>query len=90
MTREFVTTLYGAAEMSVVKGRNVKDTVAATREAMRQKVRLFRNLRALPPGSTSPAPRRGLRFDDPVIGQTERDRPGVGSAASEFIRETKL
>src|SRR5258705_7633523 len=41
MTRDFVTTLYGAAEMSVVKGRTLKDTFAATREAMDKKFGSF-------------------------------------------------
>src|SRR5579871_1939540 len=34
MTRDFVTTLYGAAESAVAKGRSLKDTMAATREVM--------------------------------------------------------
>ena len=34
MTRDFVSTLYGVAEMSVAKGRNLKETFAAIREAM--------------------------------------------------------
>ena len=32
MTRDFVTSLYGAAETSVAKGRTLKETMAATRE----------------------------------------------------------
>src|SRR6476619_4020444 len=34
MTRDFVSTLYGVAEMTVAKGRTLKDSFAATREAM--------------------------------------------------------
>ena len=41
MTRDFVTSLYGAAEMSVVKGRTLKETFAATREAMDTKFGSF-------------------------------------------------
>ena len=32
--RDFVTTLYGAAELSVARGRSLKETFAATREVM--------------------------------------------------------
>jgi len=41
MTRDFVTTLYGAAEMSVVKGRTLKEAFAAIREAMDTKFGSF-------------------------------------------------
>src|SRR6201986_3795570 len=34
MTRDFVTTLYGAAESAVAKGRDLKETMAASREVM--------------------------------------------------------
>src|ERR1700746_996729 len=34
MTRDFVTTLFGAAEAAVAKGRSLKETMAATREVM--------------------------------------------------------
>ena len=47
MTRDFVTTLYGAAEASVAKGRNLKDTMAATREVMDPKFSKLCDLRAL-------------------------------------------
>jgi hypothetical protein len=41
MTRDFVTTLYGAAEAAVAKGRNLKETMAATREVMDPKFQGF-------------------------------------------------
>ena len=41
MTRDFVTSLYGAAEMSVVKGRTLKEAFGATREAMDNKFGSF-------------------------------------------------
>src|SRR5712675_1027835 len=41
MTRDFVTSLYGAAETSVAKGRNLKESMAATREAMDKKFGSF-------------------------------------------------
>jgi glyoxylase-like metal-dependent hydrolase (beta-lactamase superfamily II) len=41
MTRDFVSTLYGLAEMAVAKGRTLKDSFAATREAMDPKCGSF-------------------------------------------------
>src|SRR5215471_18793115 len=41
MTRDFVTTLFGAAEMSVAKGRSLKESMAATREVMDPKFSTF-------------------------------------------------
>src|SRR6201989_817952 len=41
MTRDFVTSLYGAAESSVAKGRSLKETMAATREVMDPKFQDF-------------------------------------------------
>ena len=43
MTRDFVTTLYGAAEAAVARGRNLKETMAAAREVMDPK---FSSLRS--------------------------------------------
>src|SRR3984885_770104 len=41
MTRDFVNSLYGAAETSVARGRNLKETMAATREVMDPKFSSF-------------------------------------------------
>ena len=41
MTRDFVSTLYGVAEMTVAKGRTLKDLFVATREAMDPKFGSF-------------------------------------------------
>ena len=41
MTRDFVTSLYGAAESAVAKGRNLKETMASTREVMDPKFSSF-------------------------------------------------
>src|SRR3990170_5453042 len=41
MTRDFVQTLYGAAEMSVAKGRSLQETFQATREVMDPKFSSF-------------------------------------------------
>src|SRR5256884_5910795 len=43
ITRDFVATLYGAAESAVAKGRNLKETMAATREAMDPNFSSFAN-----------------------------------------------
>ncbi|MGO8477621.1 hypothetical protein ACC739_37495, partial [Rhizobium ruizarguesonis] len=41
MTRDFVSTLYGAAEISVAKGCSLKETMAACREVMDPKFSSF-------------------------------------------------
>lgn len=58
MTRDFVTTLYGAAS-SVAKGRTLKESMAATRQGDGPEVFQLRDLRTLPPFSVSRA------FDGP-------------------------
>src|SRR5258708_32906309 len=54
MTRDFVTTLYGAAESAVAKGRNLKETVAATREVMDPKFSTFPISQHSLPSTVSP------------------------------------
>src|ERR1700759_1583621 len=54
MTRDFVTTLYGAAESAVAKGRNLKETMAATREVMDPKFRDFAIFEHCLPFNASP------------------------------------
>jgi hypothetical protein len=41
MTRDFDTSLYGAAETAVARGRNLKETMATTREVMDPKFSKF-------------------------------------------------
>ena len=41
MTRDFITTLYGVAEISVARGRSLKETHAAIRESMDPKFGSF-------------------------------------------------
>jgi len=74
MTRDFVTSLYGAAETAVAKGRNLKETMAATREVMDRSFPVLRSTNTAC-RSTSRA-----RFDE-ASGITIRDldrqtRPG--------------
>ena len=72
MTRDFVTSLYGTAELSVAKGRTLKETMAATRQVMDPK--FARHLRALLPFNVSRAYDEASGIDDPVIWTDKRDR----------------
>ncbi len=85
MTRDFVTTLYGAAESAVARGRNLKDTgMAAAREVMDPKFSSFAIYEHCLPFNVSRAPStRLLGIDDPVIWTDKRDRGNVGFACKE-------
>ena len=74
MTRDFVTTLYGAAEAAVAKGRNLKDTMAASREVMDPKFSSFAIYEHCLPFNVSRAFDEASGIDDPVIWTAERDR----------------
>ncbi len=74
MTRDFVSTLYGAAEISVAKGRNLKETMAATREVMDPKFSSFAIYEHCLPFNVSRAFDEASGIDDPVIWTAERDR----------------
>jgi glyoxylase-like metal-dependent hydrolase (beta-lactamase superfamily II) len=74
MTRDFVSTLYGVAEMTVAKGRTLKDSFAATREAMDPKFGSFAIYEHCLPFNVSRAFDEASGIDDPVIWTTERDR----------------
>jgi glyoxylase-like metal-dependent hydrolase (beta-lactamase superfamily II) len=74
MTRDFVTTLYGVAEMSVAKGRTLKETYAAIREAMDPKFGSFAIYEHCLPFNVSRAYDEASGIDDPVIWTAERDR----------------
>src|ERR671938_1394308 len=74
MTRDFVTTLYGAAESSVAKGRTLKETFAATREVMDPKFSSFAIYEHCLPFNVSRAFDEASGIDDPVIWTAERDR----------------
>lgn len=73
-TRDFVTSLYGAAEMSVAKGRTLKESAAATREAMDKKFGAFAIYEHCLPFNVSRAYDEARGIDDPVIWTAERDR----------------
>jgi len=74
MTRDFVTSLYGAAEQSVAKGHSLKDTVGATRAVMDPKFSTFAIYEHCLPFNVSRAFDEASGIDDPVIWTAERDR----------------
>ena len=73
MTRDFVTTLYGAAEAAVARGRNLKETMAASREVMDPKFSSFAIYEHCLPFNVSRAFDEASGIDDPVIWTAERD-----------------
>jgi len=73
MTRDFVSTLYGVAEMTVAKGRTLKDSWAATREAMDPKFGSFAIYEHCLPFNVSRAFDEASGINDPVIWTAERD-----------------
>jgi glyoxylase-like metal-dependent hydrolase (beta-lactamase superfamily II) len=74
MTRDFVSTLYGVAEMTVAKGRTLKDSFAATRDAMDPKFGSFAIYEHCLPFNVSRAFDEASGIKDPVIWTAERDR----------------
>jgi glyoxylase-like metal-dependent hydrolase (beta-lactamase superfamily II) len=74
MTRDFVSTLYGVAEMTVAKGRTLKDSFVATREAMDPKFGSFAIYEHCMPFNVSRAFDEASGISDPVIWTAERDR----------------
>ncbi|MCX7319624.1 MAG: MBL fold metallo-hydrolase [Hyphomicrobiales bacterium] len=74
MTRDFVTSLYGAAELSVAKGRTLKETMAATREVMDKKFASFAIYEHCLPFNVSRAYDEASGIEDPVIWTDKRDR----------------
>ena len=74
MTRDFVASLYGAAEASVARGRSLKETFAATREAMDAKFGSFAIYEHCLPFNVSRAFDEASGIEDPVIWTAGRDR----------------
>lgn len=74
MTRDFVTSLYGAAEISVAKGRTLKESMAATREVMDPKFNSFAIYEHCLPFNVSRAYDEASGIDDPVIWTDKRDQ----------------
>jgi glyoxylase-like metal-dependent hydrolase (beta-lactamase superfamily II) len=74
MTRDFLTTLYSAAELSVARGRSLKETMSATREVMDPKFSSFAIYEHCLPFNVSRAYDEASGIDHPVIWTAERDR----------------
>jgi len=74
MTRDFVTTLYGAAESAVAKGRSLKETMPATRAVMDPKFSSCAIYEHCLPFNVSRAFDEASGIDDPVIWTDKRDR----------------
>src|SRR5947208_2586392 len=70
MTRDFVTTLYGAAETSVARGRDLKESMAATREVMDPKFSNFAIYEHCLPFNVSPAFDEASGIDDAGLWRT--------------------
>jgi len=74
LTRDFVTTLYGAAELSVARGRSLQETYAAVREAMDPKFGSYAIYDHCQPFNVSRAFDEASGIDKPSIWTAERDR----------------
>jgi len=74
MTRDFVSTLYGAAELSVARGRDLKETFEATRKVMDPKFKDFAIYEHCLPFNVSRAFDEASGIDHPVIWTAVRDR----------------
>ena len=74
MTRDFVTSLYTVAELSVARGRTLKESMAATREVMDPKFLSFAIYEHCLPFNVSRAYDEARGIDDPIIWTDVRDR----------------
>jgi glyoxylase-like metal-dependent hydrolase (beta-lactamase superfamily II) len=73
-TRDFLSTLYGAAQDSVAKGLSLKDTFAAVRQAMDPKFANYAIYEHCLPFNVSRAYDEAKGIEHPVIWTAERDR----------------
>jgi glyoxylase-like metal-dependent hydrolase (beta-lactamase superfamily II) len=74
MTRDFLGTLYGSVQASVVKGRSLKEAFAAAREVMDPKFAAFAIYEHCLPFNVSRAYDEAKGIDWPVIWTAARDR----------------
>jgi glyoxylase-like metal-dependent hydrolase (beta-lactamase superfamily II) len=79
MTRDFVNTLHGTAELSVARGRSLKETFAAVRDEMDPKFGSFAIYEHCLPFNVSRAYDEASGIDHPVIWTAERDREMWGA-----------
>ncbi|MDB5559507.1 MAG: putative Metallo-beta-lactamase family protein [Enterovirga sp.] len=74
LTRDFVTTLYGVAEMSVARGFTLRETFGAARDVMDPKFSTYAIYEHCQPFNVARAYDEASGIDDPVIWTAERDR----------------
>lgn len=74
LTRDFINTLYGTAELCVARGLSLKDTFAATRAAMDPKFGDYAIYEHCLPFNVSRAYDEASGIDHPTIWTAERDR----------------
>jgi glyoxylase-like metal-dependent hydrolase (beta-lactamase superfamily II) len=74
MTRDFVSTLYTSAELAVARGRDLKQTFSAVRDAMDPKFSSFAIYEHCLPFNVSRAYDEASGIDHPAIWTAERDR----------------
>ena len=74
MTRDFISTLYGTAELSVARGRSLRETFEAAREVMDPKFGDFAIYAHCQPFNVSRAFDEASGIADPAIWTAERDR----------------
>jgi glyoxylase-like metal-dependent hydrolase (beta-lactamase superfamily II) len=74
MTRDFVNTLYGAAELAVARSATLKEAFAACRAAMDPRFGSFAIYEHCLPFNVSRAYDEASGIEDPVIWTAERDR----------------
>jgi glyoxylase-like metal-dependent hydrolase (beta-lactamase superfamily II) len=74
LTRDFVTTLYGTAELSVARGRTLTETFAAAREVMDPKFANYAIYEHCQPFNVARAFDEASGIADPVIWTADRDR----------------
>lgn len=74
LTRDFVGTLYGVAEVSVARGRSLRETFAAARDVMDPKFGSYAIYEHCQPFNVARAYDEASGIDDPVVWTAERDR----------------
>jgi glyoxylase-like metal-dependent hydrolase (beta-lactamase superfamily II) len=74
LTRDFVTTLYGTAELQVARGRTLAETFAAARDVMDPKFSSYAIYAHCQPFNVARAYDEASGIENPVIWTAERDR----------------
>jgi glyoxylase-like metal-dependent hydrolase (beta-lactamase superfamily II) len=74
LTRDFVTTLYGTAELQVARGRTLAETFAAARDVMDPKFSTYAIYEHCQPFNVARAYDEASGIENPIIWTAERDR----------------